>query len=82
MRLLQDRWSAEVAFQSHGSTFASTRRVRHERSLKAVAVIMEFPGGTLEQYDQIHAKMGFAPDGQGAPGACFIGCARPRTGCA
>jgi hypothetical protein len=34
----------------------------------AVAVVMDFPGGTLEQYDQVIAKMGFTPGGAGAPG--------------
>lgn len=37
----------------------------------AVAVILEFPGGTLEQYDQVIDKMGLVPEGQGAPGGVF-----------
>jgi hypothetical protein len=37
----------------------------------AVAVILEFPGGTLEQYDQVIDKMGFSPGGPGAPGSHF-----------
>ena len=36
-----------------------------------VAVVMEFAGGTLDQYDQIIAKMGFEPGGRGAPGGLF-----------
>jgi hypothetical protein len=39
----------------------------------AVAVILEFPGGTLEQYDQVIDKMGFSPGGPGAPGGLFHG---------
>lgn len=35
----------------------------------AVAIMMDFPGGTLDQYDEVIAKMGFAPGGAGAPGA-------------
>jgi hypothetical protein len=37
----------------------------------AVAVILDFAGGTLDQYDQVIAKMGFAPNGAGAPGGLF-----------
>jgi hypothetical protein len=37
----------------------------------AVAVVMEFPGATLEQYDQVVQKMGFSPGGAGAPGGIF-----------
>jgi hypothetical protein len=35
----------------------------------AIAVEMDFPGATLEQYDQVLAKMGLTPGGAGAPGA-------------
>ena len=34
----------------------------------AVAVQLDFPGATLEQYNQVVKKMGFTPDGPGAPG--------------
>lgn len=37
----------------------------------AVAVVLEFEGGTLEQYDEIIGKMGFSPGGAGAPGGLF-----------
>lgn len=37
----------------------------------AVAVVLEFDGATLEQYDQIIQKMGFTPRGPGAPGGIF-----------
>jgi hypothetical protein len=37
----------------------------------AVAVEMDFNGATLEQYDQVIAKMGFTPGGKGAAGAMF-----------
>jgi hypothetical protein len=32
---------------------------------------MEFAGATLDQYDQVIAKMGFSPGGPGAPGGLF-----------
>ncbi|MDQ6911200.1 MAG: hypothetical protein M3Z84_10550 [Actinomycetota bacterium] len=34
----------------------------------AVAIVMEFDGATLEQYDRVVEKMGFVPGGAGAPG--------------
>ncbi|HEY8082771.1 MAG TPA: hypothetical protein VIE64_04330 [Solirubrobacterales bacterium] len=37
----------------------------------AIGVVLEFPGGTLEQYDQVVEKMGFEPGGVGAPGGLF-----------
>jgi hypothetical protein len=37
----------------------------------AVAVILDFPGATLEQYDQVIQKMGFSPGGAGGPGGLF-----------
>lgn len=37
----------------------------------AIGVQMDFPGGTLEQYDQVIAKMGFKPRGPGGPGGLF-----------
>jgi hypothetical protein len=36
-----------------------------------VAVVMDFKDGTLEQYDQVIAKMGFAPGGAGPAGGLF-----------
>ena len=36
-----------------------------------VAVILDFPGATLEQYDQVLAAMGLSPGGAGPPGALF-----------
>ena len=35
----------------------------------AVAIIMEFAGTTLEQYDQINKKMGLTPGGPGPVGS-------------
>jgi hypothetical protein len=35
-----------------------------------VAIIMDFPGGTLEQYDEVITKMGLE-DGATPPGAIF-----------
>jgi len=39
-----------------------------EESRMPVAIVMEFEGATLEQYDEVIAKMGFEPGGPGAPG--------------
>ena len=35
----------------------------------AAAVVMDFEGATLEQYDKVIQKMGFRRGGPGAPGA-------------
>ena len=45
-----------------------------------VAVILDFPGGTLEQYDQVLEKMGFTPGGPGAPGGLTHWVAATETG--
>ena len=37
----------------------------------AVAVVLDFEGATLDQYDQVIEKMGFSPGGAGAPGGLF-----------
>ncbi|MGD9529515.1 hypothetical protein [Pseudonocardia sp.] len=37
----------------------------------AVAIVMDFAGGTLEQYDQVIAKMGLDQGGTGPEGALF-----------
>jgi hypothetical protein len=37
----------------------------------AVAVVMDFEGGTLDQYDQVVERMGLSPGGAGPPGALF-----------
>ena len=39
----------------------------------AVGVVLEFPGATLDQYDQVVDKMGFSPGGTGAPGGLSTG---------
>ncbi len=36
-----------------------------------IAVVLNFPGGTLEQYDRVIALMNFKPGGPGGPGAMF-----------
>jgi hypothetical protein len=46
----------------------------------AVAVQMDFEGGTLAQYDEIVARMGFAPRGAGAPGGLFHWAAETDDG--
>jgi hypothetical protein len=45
-----------------------------------VAAVMEFEGGTLEQYDQVIAKMGFESGGSGAVGGLFHWVAATDTG--
>jgi hypothetical protein len=37
----------------------------------AVAVVQEFDGGTLEQYDEIIRLLGLTPGGAGVPGGLF-----------
>ena len=37
----------------------------------AVAIVMDFDGATLEQYDQVLAKMQLAPGGHAPAGALF-----------
>jgi hypothetical protein len=44
-------------------------QVECRRCRVTVAVVMDFEGATLEQYDQVIEKMGFKPGGPGAPGA-------------
>jgi hypothetical protein len=36
-----------------------------------VAVVLDFEGSTLDQYDEVVGKMGFQPGGAGAPGGLF-----------
>jgi hypothetical protein len=36
-----------------------------------VAVVLDFEGATLDQYDQVVEKMGFQPGGSGSPGGLF-----------
>ena len=37
----------------------------------AVGVVMDFEGGTLDQYDQVVGAMGLSPGGPTPPGALF-----------
>jgi hypothetical protein len=37
----------------------------------AIAVVLEFKGATLSQYDQVVEKMGFEHGGPGGPGGLF-----------
>ncbi|XAS66522.1 hypothetical protein V3C33_13620 [Micrococcaceae bacterium Sec5.7] len=37
----------------------------------AIAVVMDFDGGTLDDYDKVVEGMQFTPGGQGAPGGLF-----------
>jgi len=43
----------------------------HEEGVMAIAVQLDFSGGTLEQYDEVIKKMGFTPGGPGEPGGLF-----------
>jgi hypothetical protein len=45
-----------------------------------IAVVMEFEGATLDQYDQVIAKMNFTPGGAGAPGGLFHWAAATDSG--
>jgi hypothetical protein len=45
-----------------------------------VAVVIEFEGATLDQYDQIVELMGFEPGGPGGPGGLFHWVTRTDTG--
>lgn len=40
----------------------------------AVAVVLDFHGATLQQYDEVIRRMNFTPRGQGAPGGLFHWC--------
>ena len=46
----------------------------------AVAVQLDFRGGTLEQYDQVIEKMGFRKGGPGGPGGLFHWVTRTDDG--
>lgn len=37
----------------------------------AIAIIMDFNGTTIEQYDEINKKMGLTPEGPGPEGSMF-----------
>lgn len=39
--------------------------------MAAVAIIMEFDGTTLKQYDEINRRMGLTPGGPGPAGSIF-----------
>ncbi|MDQ6777350.1 MAG: hypothetical protein M3071_14285 [Actinomycetota bacterium] len=46
----------------------------------AVAVVLEFEGGSLAQYDEVIDKMGFTPGGPGGPGGMFHWVTETDTG--
>ena len=46
----------------------------------AIGVVLDFPGGTLEQYDAVIEKMGFTKGGAGAPGGLFHWVTRTDDG--
>ena len=37
----------------------------------AVAIVLDFKGATLDQYDQVIERMGLTPRGSGPPGSLF-----------
>lgn len=37
----------------------------------AIAVVLDFEGATLDQYDEVLQKMGLTPQGKGGPGSLF-----------
>jgi hypothetical protein len=45
-----------------------------------IAVVLEFEGGSLEQYDEVVRLMGFEPGGRGAPGGLFHWVTATETG--
>ncbi|MDT4916753.1 MAG: hypothetical protein QOH89_1453 [Pseudonocardiales bacterium] len=46
----------------------------------AIGVVMDFAGGTLQHYDQLIARMGFAAYGAGATGGLFHWVAQTEDG--
>jgi hypothetical protein len=46
----------------------------------AIAVVIDFEGGTLDQYDRVVELMGFRPGGSGAPGGLFHWATRTDDG--
>ena len=46
----------------------------------AIAVILDFDGATLDQYDQVIEKMGFSKHGEGAPGGISHWVAKTDNG--
>ena len=46
----------------------------------AIGVVLEFPGATLDQYDEVVDKMGFTPGGPGEPGGLFHWVTKTDTG--
>jgi hypothetical protein len=45
-----------------------------------VAIVMDFEGATLDQYDEVIRSMGFSPGGKGAPGALGHWVTKTDTG--
>jgi hypothetical protein len=46
----------------------------------AIAVVMDFEGATLKQYDEICQSMGLTPKGAAPPGALFHWATKTDTG--
>jgi hypothetical protein len=46
----------------------------------AIAVVQEFEGGRLQQYDAVMSRMGFSKEGSGPPGSLFHWVAKTDTG--
>jgi len=46
----------------------------------AIAVILDFEGATIDQYDQVLHKLGFTPGGQGDPDNLFHWATQTASG--
>ncbi len=46
----------------------------------AIAVVMDMPGATLDQYDEVSRRHNFEPGGGGPDGMLFHWCAATDTG--
>lgn len=46
----------------------------------AIAIVMDFDGGTLEMYDEVVRRMGYTSGGMGAPGGLFHWVTATDTG--
>jgi hypothetical protein len=58
---------------------AAHRRSNRRRQM-AIGVQIDFDGATLDQYDEVVAKMGFEPGGRGEPGGLFHWVTKTDTG--
>jgi hypothetical protein len=70
-----------TAAPQRGTVGADTAHRRSDRRRQmAIGVQLDFDDATLDQYDEVVAKMGFIPGGQGAPGGLFHWVTKTDTG--